>query len=108
MPQAKSLDLKAKARPGVFLEWWLSEIRAKNTWDAAKNPVNNGINYYKLYYKPQPGNSAGDLFGMVRWPFKGLSDLQLESKGYFESPGTGEFTGVLKRQHYVCVCVVAM
>ncbi len=29
-----------------------------------------------------------DLFGMVKWPFKGLSDLQLgESKGHFESPG---------------------
>ena len=24
-----------------------------------------------------PGNSAGDLFGMVKWPFQGLSDLHL-------------------------------
>ena len=33
-----------------------------------------------------------DLFGMVRWPFQGLSDLQLgDEKGHFESPGMGFF-----------------
>ena len=29
-----------------------------------------------------------DPFGMVKWPFQGLSDLQLgDKKGHFESPG---------------------
>ena len=31
-----------------------------------------------------------DLFGMVKWPFQGLSDSDLptgKSKGHFESPG---------------------
>ena len=27
-----------------------------------------------------PGDSSRDLFGMVKWPFQGLSDLQLEDK----------------------------
>ena len=27
-----------------------------------------------------PGNSAGDLVGMVKWPFQRLSDLQLGDK----------------------------
>ena len=30
-----------------------------------------------------------DLFGMVKWPFKGLSDLQSrEENGHFESPSS--------------------
>ena len=38
------------------------------------------------------GNSAGDLFGMVLCPFKGIvGDLLTESKGHSESPGSYSF-----------------
>ena len=53
------------------------------------NPV-NGSDPYQLnnQFDQFPGNSAGDLFGMVKWPFqRATRDLQRESKGHFESLG---------------------
>ncbi len=40
-----------------------------------------------------PGNSAGDLFGMVKWPFQRLSDLQPGDikRSRLESPGCESF-----------------
>ena len=44
-----------------------------------------------------------DLFGMVKWPFQGLSDLQLgDKKGHFESPGIHDiYTPLVRRIHCV-------
>ena len=37
----------------------------------------HGIWWFGIY---TPGSSAGDLFGMVKWPLQRLSDLQLGDK----------------------------
>ncbi len=43
---------------------------------------------YSNQKKPIPGNSAGDLFGIVKWPFQGDKwPPTRRSKGHFESPG---------------------
>ena len=40
-------------------------------------PCNPGLPVEKTNI---PGNSAGDLLGMVKWPFQKLSDFQLGDK----------------------------
>ena len=51
--------------------------------DRYGNPYQRGF-----HGKKPPGNSAGDLLGMVKWPFQRLSDLQQGDKKVtlFESP----------------------
>ena len=78
------LDLCGQARTGEL------------QWFCAVKPFGEDLCSYHSPKKAKqhiPGNSAGDLFGMVfLWPFQRLSDLQLGDekicKGHLESPGT--------------------
>ena len=64
---------------------WLEIV---TQWFGNKNVPQKGFPFWNI------GHQAilCDLFGMVKWPFQGLSDLQLgDEKGHFESPGMGFF-----------------
>ena len=73
-----------------FLGWWVKKwpfwkgyiSDQPNVWDKVWSPWITWTLWFffrKWWFKNHqlPGDSIGDLFGMVKWPFKGLSDLQL-------------------------------
>ena len=61
-------------------QWNMTETRVFKNWGDL--PVLRIWNHKKNIDQPEgyPGNSAGDLFGMIKRPIQGLSDLQLGDK----------------------------
>ena len=73
---------------------WGNWKRTQPRWCLRNGPLsgNEGLKKCEEVGEPKKNNSSlailCDLFGMLKWPFQSLSDLQLgDKKSHFESPG---------------------
>lgn len=76
-------------QPTVLLRWKTSTPSTNTTQNSPCSNHSKWDTFHKslsqqrtarFFSTHHPGNSAGDLFGLVKWPFERLSDPQLRIK----------------------------